>query len=331
MINHQVILNYFHSIFGPYMHARRVFSLANATLGVLYSHSLAIYAIGSSLAQVRNLERKHAIKQIDRLLTNTKLNVWQLSSIRVPAVVNSLGSIALVIDWIEFHADGHSTLSISMLTPQGAIPLLWKTYPASSLHGQRPTHERALLTRLKQALPGNIAVMVLTNSEHITLIDWAPSLGFHYIMGIEAQELVGYPQQPQLRAREWLNPTGRTRTLKSIEITRQRQYVERLYCYGKHDLNGPCFLASNLEGLSSTDAWRFYTQYHPVRPHKHHRQDTTPSSLPTFCSNMAELSITSPARRDRLLLLSALASDLQRSMLAQPKCHEPGTSHSVLF
>jgi len=38
--------------------------------------SLAIHAIGNGLSLANGLERKHAVKQVDRLLTNTKLNVW---------------------------------------------------------------------------------------------------------------------------------------------------------------------------------------------------------------------------------------------------------------
>ena len=44
------------SLFGEDMHAKRVYSLANATLGVLASGSLAIHLIGQGLAQGRGLE-----------------------------------------------------------------------------------------------------------------------------------------------------------------------------------------------------------------------------------------------------------------------------------
>ena len=47
MFNHELILNHIDDIFGQDMHAKRVLSLANATLGVIESGSLAIHAIGS--------------------------------------------------------------------------------------------------------------------------------------------------------------------------------------------------------------------------------------------------------------------------------------------
>ena len=316
MINHLFIFSHFSALFGSHMHAKRVLSLASATLGVLHSHSLAIYSIGNALSLVCGLERKHAIKQIDRLLTNTKLNVWQLFAIRTPSVVSPFPDISLSLDWLEFRIDGHSTLLINMLTPQGAVPLLWKTYKTSSLHGQRPTQERALLTRLKHSLPSNIRVTVLADTDQIALIDWlVPSLGFSYIVRIDAQELVGYSQQPPLLARECLSPTGRTRTLKNIELTLQRSQVARLYCYCKRDQKDPFFLASNREELNSTQAWRLYTQHRPLHLHKRHSKDTRALQAYVLGSDMGELRITSIVRRDRLLLLSVLANDVRRRAL----------------
>ena len=73
MFNHELILNHIDDIFGQDMHAKRVLSLANATLGVIESGSLAIHAIGSGLSLANGLERKHAVKQVDRLLTQGEI------------------------------------------------------------------------------------------------------------------------------------------------------------------------------------------------------------------------------------------------------------------
>ena len=57
------------------LHAKRVLSLANATLGVLTSASLAVHAIGQGLAQAMGKLSKHGIKQVDRLLSNEAIDV----------------------------------------------------------------------------------------------------------------------------------------------------------------------------------------------------------------------------------------------------------------
>src|SRR5260221_14787728 len=53
------------------VHAKRIYSLANATLGVISSASLAVNTIRLGLALTRGRLPKHAIKQVDRMLSNT--------------------------------------------------------------------------------------------------------------------------------------------------------------------------------------------------------------------------------------------------------------------
>jgi hypothetical protein len=58
------------------LHSKRVDALAGATLGVMTSSSLAVAVIGQALAQPRGLVTKHAIKQVDRLLSNQNIDFW---------------------------------------------------------------------------------------------------------------------------------------------------------------------------------------------------------------------------------------------------------------
>ncbi len=55
------------------LHAKRVASLAGATLEVMASASLAVAMIGQGLAQACGLVTKHAIKQVDRLGCDNEL------------------------------------------------------------------------------------------------------------------------------------------------------------------------------------------------------------------------------------------------------------------
>ena len=61
------------SVLDKDIHTKRVDSLANATLGVMTGASLGVALIGKSLAQARGLLPKHAVKQVDRLLSNRRL------------------------------------------------------------------------------------------------------------------------------------------------------------------------------------------------------------------------------------------------------------------
>ena len=62
-------------LFDGDLHAKRILSLANATLGVVRTASLAVNTIGQGLALARGLVTKHAIKQVDRLLSNEGIDI----------------------------------------------------------------------------------------------------------------------------------------------------------------------------------------------------------------------------------------------------------------
>ena len=62
------------------VHAKRVYSLAGATLGVIKTASLAVNTIGQGLALARGRMTKHAVKQVDRLLSNPGIDVDQLQA-----------------------------------------------------------------------------------------------------------------------------------------------------------------------------------------------------------------------------------------------------------
>jgi len=61
---------------------KRDYSLASATLGVMTSASLAVSTIGHGLALARRGLSKHAIKQVDRLLSNPGIDVKELFAFR---------------------------------------------------------------------------------------------------------------------------------------------------------------------------------------------------------------------------------------------------------
>src|SRR5438552_8264510 len=92
--------------------------------------ALSIHAIGPGLAQTSGLHTKHAIKQVDRLLSNPGFNVWTLFEHWVPYVLGGAREVAVAMDWTDFDADGHTTIALSLITAHGrAAPLVWMTVP----------------------------------------------------------------------------------------------------------------------------------------------------------------------------------------------------------
>ena len=104
------VRSFLDSVVAEDIHTKRVDSLANATLGVMTGASLAVAMIGKSLAQA--LLPKHAIKQVDRLLSNSKLEAWDVFASWVPEMVGSRTDIVVAMDWTDFDADGHLALKL---------------------------------------------------------------------------------------------------------------------------------------------------------------------------------------------------------------------------
>src|SRR4051812_50166377 len=86
-------------VFGQDLHAKRVQSLAGATLGAMRSCSLAGSLIGQGLALARGLKTRHAVKQVDRLLSNPGIDVDALLPHWVRHVVGQRPAITLALGW----------------------------------------------------------------------------------------------------------------------------------------------------------------------------------------------------------------------------------------
>jgi len=120
-------------VLGHDLHAKRVDSLCDATLGVLRGAALAVCAIGQGLAAARGLNPKHATKQVDRLLSNPKISVDDILARWVPYVIGARTSIVVALDWTDFEADKQATIMLSLITDRslppglsrGAVPRPW--------------------------------------------------------------------------------------------------------------------------------------------------------------------------------------------------------------
>jgi hypothetical protein len=93
-------------MFGEDMHLKRIESLANSTLGVMTGATLAVSLIGQALAQARGVTTKHAVKQVDRLLSNQRLVVMDCFWQWVPEVLGARKEAVVAMDWTESQGHG---------------------------------------------------------------------------------------------------------------------------------------------------------------------------------------------------------------------------------
>jgi hypothetical protein len=199
--------SYIDDVFGNYLHVKLVESLSHATLGVIKSLSLAIHIIGVGLAQARDLNRKHCIKQVDRLLGNRNLDIWELFTHWVPYVLSDRKTALIAMDWTEFDKDDHSTLMLSLLTNHGrATPLLWKIFKKSTLKNRRNVCEDKLLLHLQAILPEGVSVTIVADRGYgdTKLFEFLQSLGFGYVIRFRENIFVTDKNGVRKKASEWV-------------------------------------------------------------------------------------------------------------------------------
>jgi Transposase DDE domain len=290
-------------------HAKRVQSLSNATLGVITSASLAVHAIGQGLAHAQGLMPKHAVKQVDRLLSNRGIEVNRYFAYWVPHVIGEQTSIRVAMDWTEFDADGQATLALSLITGQGrAMPLLWRTVRPSELVGGRPAIEDALLCRLYEVLPCGIAVTIVADrwfGDCALLELLSEELHFGYVIRIRGNHYITTAKGERRKAKDWVGAGGRARTLRAARVTVRNEYpVATVVCLKDKGMKEPwCLVASDPQASAKT-LKTYYGQRWGIEASFRDIKDLR------FGMGMASLRVSAPERRDRLLLISALAMAL---------------------
>ena len=290
------------------LHAKRVLSLSNATLGVLTSASLAIHAVGQGLAQAMGTLSKHGVKQVDRLLSNEGIDVERFFGNRVPYMVGARPEIVVALDWTSFARDGHETIVLSMLTGHGrATPLMWRTVQASTLKGNRRRDEDELLRALRQAIPAGVKVTVVAdrgfgNGPVIQCV--SEELGFEYVLRIRGDFYVTNTKGERRLASDWVGVKGRSRTLRGATITESEWAVGTVVCvHAKAMKESWCVVASE-EKIATRTLIRYYAKRWGIETSFRDIKDMR------FGMGMAAMRIRHTVRRDRLLLLSALSTAL---------------------
>jgi Transposase DDE domain len=293
------------SLFGEDVHAMRVLSMANATLGVLGSASLAVHAIGQGLAHARGLITKHAVKQVDRLLSNRGIEVWSYFAYWVPFVVGARTEIRVALDWTEFDADDQSTIALNMITRHGrATPLLWKTVRKSSLKGRRNEYEDDLLVRFKEVLPEGVKVTLVADrgfGDQKLFELLRHTLGFDFIIRIRGNITVTSASGEIRPAEQWIGNNGRARLLRNALLTHDHYPIPSVVCVHAKAMKEPWCLVSSHEQIMARPMIDAYAKRWSIEPGFRDCKD------PRFGMGMSQVRLSSTERRDRLFLISAFA------------------------
>ena len=233
-IGFEGVHSFLSNLFDGDLHAKRVLSLANATLGVIRSASLAVNTIGQGLALARGLTTKHAIKQVDRLLSNQGIDLDAALRHWVPYVVGPRTSINVAMDWTDFDADGQATIMLSLLTRHGrATPLMWLTVDTATLKNHRNEYEYQVVVRLAEALPTDIKVCIVADrgfGDQKLYRVLSEELQFDYLIRFRGNIMVTAADGEVRTAAGWVGPGGRARLLRGALVTAERYQVGTVLC-----------------------------------------------------------------------------------------------------
>lgn len=293
--------------FADDLHAKRVLSLASGVLGVLHAASLAIHAIGQGLAQARGLTPKHAIKQVDRLLSNQGLVLEELLPLWATFLLAQRSEAHLTLDWTDFDKDEQATLCLNLITSHGrATPLLWKTVPTAFLKGWRNHHEDALLHQLHDLLPPGLKVTLMADRGFgdQALYRLLDDLGFAFVIRFRGVITVGLPDGTSTKAHDLVPANGRPKLYRNVTVTADRTPVAGVVTVQDRLMADPWFLATNLTDLTARQLVTLYGRRFTTEENFRDTKD------PRFGLGLSATSITTCERRDRLLLLAAMAQTL---------------------
>jgi DDE family transposase len=296
------------SIFDYDLHAKRVDSLADATVGALQGARLAVGALGRALAVAKELDAKHAIKQVDRFFSNTGVDVWKLAANWVPFVIGDRPEIVVALDWTDFDQDNQATVALHVVTKHGrATPLLWKSVVKSELKDWRNEHEDALLERFREVVPSTTKVTVLADrafGDHKLYELLKDQLSFDFIIRFRGVIKVTDETGETRAAKDWVPDTGRPRTLKKARVTKTGREVAAVVCVHAKDMDEPWHLATSREDKSGAEIVKLYGKRFTIEESFRDLKNLR------FGMGLTDTRISSPERRDRVLLVGAIAASL---------------------
>ena len=299
------VRSFIDELYGGDLHAKRVDALAGATLGAMAGASLAVAMIGQALAQARGLVTKHAVKQVDRLLSNQSIDPWDSFARWVPHQLGPRQEALVAMDWTDYDRDGQATLVLSLVTGHGrAAPLLWLTMWKEELAERRNAVEDACLARLRELVPKGCRVTILADRGFgdNKLFAFLAELGFGYVIRFRGNVWVTDAATGETKpAAEWVSKSGRARKLRDARVTAKEQHVGAVVCVQARGMKECWCLAASDPEATAAELVNHYAKRWQIEPHFRDTKDLR------FGMGLATTRIGEPTRRDRLLLVSAFA------------------------
>ncbi len=308
-IDSRVVAELVAGAFSGELHKALEASVVAGVIGVVEAGALGVSLIGHALAGSEGLESKHAIKQVDRLLSNRNLQLEQLDLPWVRFVLAERREVVIALDWTEYAKDGHHVIAANAITSHGrATPLCWKTVPSAELtDGGRRDAEDVLLLRLRSAIPNDVRVTIVADRgfgdsalyEFLAREQWDFVIRFRECIHVRTASA-----DAAVPAAELVAPNGRARMFKNVGVTAKSHPVAAVVTVKAAGMKDAWCLATSRVDLSASQAVAMYGRRFTIEETFRDTKD------PRFGLGLEAVRLKRPDRRDRLILLAALAQAL---------------------
>jgi hypothetical protein len=287
----------------PDQHAARVESLANGVAGVMRAGKAAIHAIGAAYASLKGIKTKSGIKQIDRLLSNEKLDLDDVFVAWVAFVVSAREEMVVALDWTEFDKDDHATLCAYTATSHGrATPLVWRTVKKSTLRGKRTETEHEVIEMLHRWVDPKVRITLLADRGFgdRKLYELLQLYGWDFVVRFRGGILVDH-QGTKKPAKDWIPSSGRAAMLTDVRITDDGAALPAVVVVHDKKMKDGWCLATTLASKKAPDVVALYGKRFSIEESFRDAKDLH------FGLGLSATHIRDAVRRDRLMLLLAMA------------------------
>jgi hypothetical protein len=222
-------------------------------------------------------------------------------------VVGDRKEIVLALDWTEFDADDHATLAGYLITSHGrATPLIWMTVRKSTLEGKRNDYEYRLLERMHECVAADVKITVLADRGFgdQKLYRFLQTLGWDFVIRFRGAIQVESTDGERKPATKWLPPSGRATMIRGARVTRTRAEVPAVVVVHAPRMKEAWCLATTLSDAKAADVVKLYGRRFTIEETFRDQKNLR------FGLGLSATHIGSADRRDRLLLLAAIAQAL---------------------
>jgi len=304
IVSWSCVRKFFGKLSDEMLHSKQADAISTAIMGAIYCTRLNSTNMGIAIANVLGTSPRYAIKQVDRLCGNNKID-WNLSQSKyVQYVLANRTTIVVSLDWTEFGGDKQSQIMLNLITSHGrATPLLWKTYYDRTIRHHRSQYERSILRALKDIIPPGTHVIVLADRgfASIRFYDYIQRiLGWDFIIRMRDNTFVTTNDGRYFKIKKGIPPNGRMVEYRNVMVTAQCGFVEAVIGLKRRKMKEAWALATSMKS-DKENIVDLYSRRFTCEEHYRDAKDDR------FGNGFKETRVSTPTRRDHMTLVNAVA------------------------